>query len=205
MSNKILRIGVPACALPALLALAASLSPQLSGAVDYKARAYAFIAQATALGPVQAATDKLLAANPTYGAYGCAMEVGKTDPAEAVRILIRIGETLARFAAIVMPRTRAASYYQYAQTTVDKSKGFLTKLGAAQPEAAMNMAILVAEFFFNFRPPAGAYLNNYTSLAKQYLLGGSPSAKHFAGQVKDKARRQTLLLQVETKRKVMGL
>jgi hypothetical protein len=204
MKNKLLRIGVAVCALPALLALIAALSPRLSGAVDYKARAYAFITQATALGPVQAATDKLLAANSTYGAYGCAMEVGKTDPAEAVRILIRIGETLARFAAIVVPRNRDASYYQYAQTTVCKSNGFLTKLGATQPEAAMNMTIFVAEFFFNFRPPAGAYRNNYTSLAKQYLLGGSPSAKQFAGLVKDKTRRQTLLLQVETKRKVMG-
>jgi|GEM_PF-5043368 hypothetical protein len=211
MSKRLFLIGVGACILAAIPAPAASLSLRLSAAVDYKAQAAAFIAQAQALGP-PAGLDKLLSNNAAYGAYGCSLQVGKNDPAEAVRILLRIGQALVVYANTTKQWREGINaadktkyfrdmYFQHGKSTVDKSKVYLQTLASTRADLAVSLALDVASFFYNSRARDEAYRSAYIDMARWYL----GEARRHAAKAKDQAGRKALLLQIETRKKTLNL
>jgi hypothetical protein len=200
----------------ASILMAALVVSPLSGfltpvAIDYKAQASAYIARGQALGP-PAGLDKLIAGNPANGAYGCAIMVGKTDPAEAVRILIRIGQALVVFANTTRQwreginaadRTKyfRDMYFQQGKTTVDHAKGYLRTLAVTRADLAVGLALDVASFFYSSRARDEAYLSAYVEMARWYL----GEARSLAAKAKDQAARKALILQIDNRKRALGL
>lgn len=211
MKKRVFPIIVVVCILSGLPALATPLSPRLPVAVDYKAQAAAFITQAQALGP-PAGLDKLLSNNPAYGAYGCSLQVGKADPAEAVRILLRIGQALVVFANTTRQWREGINaadpnkyfrdmYFQHGKSTVDHAKGHLQVLAVTRADLAVGLALDVASFFFNSRARDEAYRSAYIEMARWYL----GEARRLAAKAKDQAARKALILQIDTRKRALGL
>lgn len=187
--------------------------------VDYAARAWNFISQAAALGP-PAGLNKLIGGNANKDARGCAVQVGKKNPAGAANIMIAVcrrliifGNTTRQTRAYQNPKDPIQPFrYQYWQEAVNQSNlasQYIQKTAKTNPQQASQLAITLATLFFNNIPANKnytAYRSTFRQKATWYLhSSNSESARYYANKIRDRKQRQTVLNRIQALRKAWKL
>jgi len=187
--------------------------------VDYAARAWNFISQAAALGP-PAGLNKLIGGNANKDARGCAVQVGKRNPAGAANIMIAVCQRLIIFGNTTR-QTRAYQnrkdpiqpfryqYWQEAVTQSNLASRFIKQTSKTNPQQASQLAIRLATLFYNNIPANKSYAamrSTFRQKAKWHLYSSnSESARCYANKIRNKNQRQTVLNQIQGLRKAWKL